>query len=323
MSKKLTTEQFITKAISIHGKKYNYSKVNYKNAKERIEIICNIHGVFLQTPDKHIYGKNGCELCGREAAKQTNLERYGTEYTFQSENNKNKSKLTCLEKYGYESHNKSAIVNTKKKLRFLERYGVENPFQSEYIKDKIKKTNIKKYGVNNNTQLNMINILPLISDKDWLFEQYIVLGKTTYQIAQELNISDVTIGNYLKKHEIEVRYTVGYSMKCIKWLESIIQQEQIFIQHAMNGGEYQIPGTRFKVDGYCEETNTCYEFHGDLFHGNPDLFEDDARPHFYKNHLTAKELYYKTIERENKIKEMGYNLITMWENDFNQQSKFL
>ena len=28
------------------------------------------------------------------------------------------------------------------------------------------------------------------------------------------------------------------------------------------------------------------------------------------------ELYNKTLERENKIKELGYNLIVMWENDW-------
>ena len=33
--------------------------------------------------------------------------------------------------------------------------------------------------------------------------------------------------------------------------------------------------------------------------------------------VTTEELYDKTIERENKIKELGFNLVVMWENDFN------
>lgn len=36
-------------------------------------------------------------------------------------------------------------------------------------------------------------------------------------------------------------------------------------------GEYYIPGVG-KVDGFCKETNTVYEFHGDYWHGNPDIF---------------------------------------------------
>jgi hypothetical protein len=37
MALKLTTEQWITKALAIHGKKYNYSLVNYKDAKTNTE----------------------------------------------------------------------------------------------------------------------------------------------------------------------------------------------------------------------------------------------------------------------------------------------
>ncbi len=48
--------------------------------------------------------------------------------------------------------------------------------------------------------------------------------------------------------------------------------EGIYIQYALNDGEYQIPGTRYKADGYCSETNTIYEFHGDYWHGNPSKF---------------------------------------------------
>jgi hypothetical protein len=177
-----------------------------------------------------------------------------------------------------------------------------------------KKHNIKR---RTNTETKLFDVISLIEDKDWLFEQYIILGKTAQQISQELNISDCTIGKYLRKHEIEIKYTVGYSMKCIQWLESIIAKEGVFIQHAMNGGEYQIPGTRFKVDGYCKETNTCYEFHGDIFHGNPDLFEGHEQCHAF-NDFTAKQLYDATIERENKIISLGYNLVVMWENDFNK-----
>jgi len=62
---------------------------------------------------------------------------------------------------------------------------------------------------------------------------------------------------------------------------------------------------------------TIYEFHGDCFHGNPDLFEGHEQCHPYKK-LKAKELYDKTKERENKIISLGYNLVTIWENDFDK-----
>lgn len=37
----------------------------------------------------------------KEKSKRTCLEKYGCEYSFQSENNKSKSRKTCMEKYGY------------------------------------------------------------------------------------------------------------------------------------------------------------------------------------------------------------------------------
>ncbi|AUR95126.1 protein of unknown function DUF723 [Vibrio phage 1.201.B._10N.286.55.F1] len=55
---------FVDKAVLIHGDKYDYSKVSYKTAKDKVEIICKTHGSFMQCPDKHINGKQGCNDCG-------------------------------------------------------------------------------------------------------------------------------------------------------------------------------------------------------------------------------------------------------------------
>ena len=60
-----TTEDFIKKAKQVHGDKYDYSLVKYKNKKEKVKIICPIHGVFEQCPEKHINRKQGCPLCAK------------------------------------------------------------------------------------------------------------------------------------------------------------------------------------------------------------------------------------------------------------------
>lgn len=52
------TKIFIEKARLKHGDEYDYSKVNYINAKTKIEIICNIHRSFWQTPDAHLQKKD-------------------------------------------------------------------------------------------------------------------------------------------------------------------------------------------------------------------------------------------------------------------------
>lgn len=58
-------EKFITKSQKVHGNKYDYTLVVYKNNKHKVLIFCPKHGLFLQAPDHHLMGK-GCNLCGRD-----------------------------------------------------------------------------------------------------------------------------------------------------------------------------------------------------------------------------------------------------------------
>lgn len=58
-----TTEQFVTAAKKVHGRKFDYSQTVYgKNNAEKVKIICAEHGVFLQSPNKHLSGQ-GCGMC--------------------------------------------------------------------------------------------------------------------------------------------------------------------------------------------------------------------------------------------------------------------
>ena len=56
------TESFIEKARELHGDKYDYSKVEYKNSSTKVCIICPEHGEFWVTPNNHIR-KKGCPSC--------------------------------------------------------------------------------------------------------------------------------------------------------------------------------------------------------------------------------------------------------------------
>ena len=64
---------FLKKAKSIHGDKYDYSKVKYINKRTKVCIVCPTHGDFWQSPGKHLSGQ-GCEKCHRVSiAKQFSL----------------------------------------------------------------------------------------------------------------------------------------------------------------------------------------------------------------------------------------------------------
>jgi hypothetical protein len=62
MPKKLTTEEFIRKARKVHGDKYDYPNVDYKNSQTKVKIICPKHGEFLQKPNNHLNGAR-CPIC--------------------------------------------------------------------------------------------------------------------------------------------------------------------------------------------------------------------------------------------------------------------
>ena len=66
--KVLTTTEFIERATKVHGDRYDYSKVDYLNRREKVEIVCKEHGSFWQTSANHLYNEQGCPACGlREA----------------------------------------------------------------------------------------------------------------------------------------------------------------------------------------------------------------------------------------------------------------
>ena len=67
-----SSKDFIKKAQTIHGGRYDYSKVEYVDARTKVCIICPIHGKFLQRPNDHIDGC-GCPLCGKESLHTHNM----------------------------------------------------------------------------------------------------------------------------------------------------------------------------------------------------------------------------------------------------------
>ena len=110
----------------------------------------------------------------------------------------------------------------------------------------------------------------------------------------------------------------NHSKIAIKYLQFISTFNKINIRHAENGGEYRIKSTKYKADGYCEETNTIYEFHGTIYHGDRRVCPPCNFNYLGKNY---GELYQKTLEREQQIRDLGYNLVVMWELDWKQINK--
>ena len=71
------TSSFISKAMLVHGNRYDYSLTEYTGALNKVRIICPTHGVFGQTANNHLHGQ-GCPKC-HKMKKQKNLDDFITE----------------------------------------------------------------------------------------------------------------------------------------------------------------------------------------------------------------------------------------------------
>lgn len=74
---------FLSRATAMHGNKFDYSQVRYIKAKSKIKIICSIHGLFEQTPDKHLAPKSkGCPKCWEDMKSevQKKIDRSNNKY---------------------------------------------------------------------------------------------------------------------------------------------------------------------------------------------------------------------------------------------------
>lgn len=59
---RLTTEEFIRRAVDEHGNRYDYTESEYVNSNTKVKIICRRHGPFIQYPAHHYRGV-GCPKC--------------------------------------------------------------------------------------------------------------------------------------------------------------------------------------------------------------------------------------------------------------------
>lgn len=303
-----TKEQFIEEANIIHNNKYDYSKVEYKKANEKVIIICSDHGEFKITPASHLHGKSGCNYCGKLSSKQ---KQQSTKEQFIEKSIQVHGETYDYSKVEYNNNNTKVIIICNEHGDFE-----QTPQGHLSGRGCIKCANKHQH-----------------TSEEWIIMAQQIHGNTyDYSNVKYISANDTVCitcklhGNFEQLPRVHLRPNgcykcsqQSYSKKQIQWLECISKIKGIQIQHAMNESEYTIPFTNLKADGFCKETNTIYEFHGDFWHGNPKLYNSqDINP---VNKKTFGELYQQTITRESQIKELGYNLIVLWEYDWNKAIK--
>ncbi len=288
-----TIETFIMEASALHNNKYDYSEAKYVNWQTKVIIKCSKHGNFLQTPNAHLRG-DGCPDCGRERVKR-NTESFIAA-----------AKLIHNDTYDYS--------------------GVEyiGSFTSVII-------GCNKHGQFSQTPHHHLDGSKCpkccIEDRTLTYEEFKTAAnkahnsKYTYEDQEAYTTTKEKTKIICPMHG-EFNQTAGSHMTgvgcpscghCISkpetaWLDSLnIPKEQ-------RQGRLIVNGRIIKPDAYDPATNTIYEFYGDFWHGNPKVYPAAELNSSVKQ--TFGDLYKSTLEREEMLKEAGYNVISTWESDF-------
>ncbi len=145
--------------------------------------------------------------------------------------------------------------------------------------------------------------------------------------CQEKDCDKFGIGNtiFCTKHTIGyVNHKHGCSKAGCQFIDFYEKEMNVQVQHvdlsqdgSVDGKEHKIQGVGHlgtKVDGWIESLKTVIEFHGSYWHGDPNVYEsDDIHP---IKKITYGEVYDKTMLRMQQLKDLGYNVIYVWELDF-------
>jgi hypothetical protein len=302
------TEIFIVRSNKIWNKLYDYSKAEYKGSENKLTIICKKHGEFNQLPANHF--KYGCGKCGRELNVRNNFLKEVCKTEFIPRANAIHKNLYDYSKAVYKTSITKLMITCKIHGDFSmspnnHLSGQGCPACGREYSNLAKLKEFDEY---------QIEFIKLYGDK-YDYSSVIWEGGSRPITVICKRHGEFHILPYLHKIGKECQKCSnqhsGISMSWLLYMEIRYSTE---IQHARNMGEFIIPGTRYKADGYGESINTVFEFHGDFWHGNPKLYnETKINP---RTNTTYGSLYETTVKKSNIIKEMGFKLVEIWENDW-------
>lgn len=284
-----------------HGDFYDYSPMDLDNKiNGKVKIACPIHGLFLQSHYDHI--RAGCPICAKTKKKlrlskvlindlQDLVVKFGDRFDFSKSEYKNSSSsllVWCKEHTQWFRNTAYHIARgagcpdcKRSKISAKKKLGTQ-----EFIR----RSRIKHAG-----------------KYDYSLVEYKTLTDPVEISCPEHGIFKQKPREHLRGHGCPLCASTTISAVSQKWLNSldlVLEKEYKIAHHS----------GYFVVDGYDPVTNTVYEFYGDYWHGNPKIFDlETINPSLDKK---FKDLYNETMLREQTLRNLGYNLITMWESDF-------
>lgn len=294
--KKQTLQEFINKSKTIFNNTLDYSKVDYINSRTNVILICKIHGEFKIAPKDHISYKRSCQFCDGKYTTQSFIEKcvqiHNNIYSYSEVvfiGMKNKITIIC------KNHGKF-LQTPDKHINGQGCKKCNKPRRDlEYFLSEAKKIHKNKYDYSKVIFTKMFDNVIIICPKHGEFKQL--------------------PANHINHKTRCPSCAVGKSKKETMWLDSINLPNNKNTRSVI----LNINNKRFIVDGFDPFTKTVYEFYGNFWHGNPKIYKtNDIND---QNHMLYGDLFNKTLDREQEIINAGYKIISIWEDDFDLQTK--
>jgi len=165
VSHRLNMDSVLDSFKSVHSDSYDYSLVDYKNARTKVSIICQKHGVFKQLPRDHVAGK-GCPSCKSSKGERRIrdiLDRQKVEYEEQFKICKNPSTDFFLRVDFYIPSMNSVIeFDGYQHFKAVAHFGGDEALQKNQVRDKIK----NDFCAENNIDMLRISYLEINDVED-------------------------------------------------------------------------------------------------------------------------------------------------------------
>ena len=272
----------------------------------------------------------------------TNNERYGTPYFFQSEKFFENLEITSMERYNTKHPSASERTKTTRKKNLLEKRGVENVFQLEEVKQKSRTTCRENSGFDNPSQNPEVQKSKIISNNEkYGFDhpnQSPIVQEKRREKEQRLNGVDNAsqrhyTEEYLKlissKESLEAEYRELGSSHAVAKKYGIGSQRTILLKLKEYGIEINDPS---KTSSYEKELCRFLDSHGIEYEtGNRELIkpkEIDILIHKHKIAIEVNGSYYHSDKFKTKkyhqekslaILAAGYKPIHIHEHMFNNE----
>lgn len=298
-------EEFIKRAGEKHNFKYDYKDVVYVNTDSKVTIICPTHGAFQQTPHGHLAGA-GCKACSID--ENADRKRKKPEQFIEESNLKHNNKYD-YSKFIYTNTNGKGEIICPIHGSFFQAagdhiYGHGCERCSYELRGDMSRHTFEMFVEASNKQHNNKYTYP---------QQEYISAETKMRIVCKKH------GEFLQR---AIDHTSGYG--CPKCSTSISKKERAWLDQmgipdttSNRQVKIKIGNKKYNVDGYNPQTNTVYEFHGDYWHGNLNIYQPDEL-----NKVTGKDMqhhYDETCRKHRDLKAAGYNLIWIWESDWKKQ----